>query len=796
MAPAQSKLALQRVPAAAKGSAAALVVLMALTYVRKRVVKAAVEAKEQRDRQMLTTPQIELAQRDLFNPLPNGARELLVPNRGRVSKVVIRPTKPSTFAAHRRFFHKPPPSSAPAPVTRPGATPTRVGVNKEFFRQLGAIFRIIMPRWHSKEVWLVALHTSFLMLRTYLSLLVARLDGKLVGDLVSANGRGFLNGLFLWFALAIPSVYTNGMIRFLQSKLSISFRTRLTRYVHDLYLDKQNTFYKVVNLDARIGGTGADQFVTTDINRFCETLSALYSNVSKPTLDLILFNWQLGRSIGARGSVGLFLSYLATAWILRKVTPAFGKLAAIEARLEGEFRSAHSRLIINAEEIAFYDGAPREKDILHRAYLRLIKHVNSIYKLRVAYAMTEDFVVKYAWSAAGYALIAIPVFFPKAKKLAAVATSTTSSEKREEGGDGLSVSQRTENYISNRRLLLSLADAGGRLMLSWKDISELAGSTSRVYTLLSTLHDLSDSSYTSLPRPADLAVDAPYYDLGTINGKLVGDAPAEEGVSFNRVPIVAPAPGVARGGEELVKELDVRVKPGEHLLITGGNGSGKTAIARVLAGLWPVWEGIVARPDDSKIMFLPQRPYLSAGSLRDQIIYPHSYPDFVKSGKSDEDLLDILRHVHLAYLPGREGGFDTRKEWKDVLSGGEKQRISMARLFYHVPKFGVLDECTSAVSTDVEGAMYQHAKDVGITLITISHRPSLFKHHMWLLTLTGVEGKWDLKQIGEQEQSLSFSKEIETLEAKLAEVESWKARLAEIDRELHFEAPPAYSTAA
>lgn len=157
-------------------------------------------------------------------------------------------------------------------------------------------------------------------------------------------------------------------------------------------------------------------------------------------------------------------------------------------------------------------------------------------------------------------------------------------------------------------------------MLSWKDLSELAGSTSRVYTLLSTLHDLSVSSYASMSRPLDLPADAPFYDLGTLNGKLVDSAPPEQGVIFDKVPIVAPAPGVARGGEELVKQLSVKIKPGEHLLITGGNGSGKTAIARVLAGLWPVWEGFVSRPDDSNIMFLPQRPYLSSGSLRDQYV--------------------------------------------------------------------------------------------------------------------------------------------------------------------------------
>lgn len=85
------------------------------------------------------------------------------------------------------------------------------------------------------------------------------------------------------------------------------------------------------------------------------------------------------------------------------------------------------------------------------------------------------------------------------------------------------------------------------------------------------------------------------------------------------------------------------------------------------------------------------------------------------AGRTDDELMDILEMVHLAYLPDREGGWEMKKEWKDVFSGGEKQRMNLARLFYHRPAFGVLDECTSAVSSDVEGLMYHRAKEMGIS---------------------------------------------------------------------------------
>lgn len=114
-------------------------------------------------------------------------------------------------------------------------------------------------------------------------------------------------------------------------------------------------------------------------------------------------------------------------------------------------------------------------------------------------------------------------------------------------------------------------------------------------------------------------------------------------------------------------------------------------------------------------MFLPQRPYLSPGTLRDQVIYPDGHVDMKEKRKSEDDLIKVLEAARLGYLPDREGGWDTRKEWKDILSGGEKQRMGFARLLYHEPQYAIVDEGTSAVSSDVEGLLYETCKERGIS---------------------------------------------------------------------------------
>jgi len=401
--------------------------------------------------------------------------------------------------------------------------------------------------------------------------------------------------------------------------------------------------------------------------------------------------------------------------------------------------------------------------------------MEGIYNVKVRYNMLEDFILKYSWSAFGYIITSIPVYLPAWAGIGEAPSTEAQVKDRSQS--------HMKDFITNKRLMLSLADAGGRMMYSIKDLSELAGYTSRVYQLISTLHRVHSNSYGTHLRRSPGRIEL--YSLADVQGTVYL---GYDGVRLEDVPVVAPAL-YPYGGDELIESLSFVVNSGNHLLISGSNGVGKSAISRIVGGLWPVYRGLVSRPRSNGqdgIMLLPQRPYLSIGTLRDQVIYPHTEMDMREAGKRDVDLEHILQDAKLGHLLSREGGWDTRKEWKDVLSGGEKQRMGIARLLYHEPRYAFLDEGTSAVSSDVEGILYETAKDRGITLITISTRASLRKYHVYNLTLgLGDEGyDWEMVKIGSDQEKLNAEKELNQLRDNLAQVEAWRQRKAEIDREL------------
>jgi len=267
-------------------------------------------------------------------------------------------------------------------------------------------------------------------------------------------------------------------------------------------------------------------------------------------------------------------------------------------------------------------------------------------------------------------------------------------------------------------------------VLSYKNVQAVTGLTSRVYELFQMLDERSKDD-PDVRKMKSLALENnPDADPKI----LVGDD-----ISFQDVDLYSPT------GVLLVEGLTFTVSRRTNVLVSGPNGSGKSSLFRVLGGLWPLCSGTLTKPATSQLFYVPQNPYLTPGTLRQQITYPKQ----VDTDEQDEDLQEILSWVGLDYLPVREGGWNTTKEWMDVCSGGEKQRLAMARLFYHQPEFGILDECTSAVSIDIESHIYEKCRELGITIFTVSHRPQLKHHHDFELAFDG-EGGWTWSSLGDE----------------------------------------------
>ncbi|MCW1885426.1 ABC transporter ATP-binding protein/permease [Luteolibacter flavescens] len=203
-------------------------------------------------------------------------------------------------------------------------------------------------------------------------------------------------------------------------------------------------------------------------------------------------------------------------------------------------------------------------------------------------------------------------------------------------------------------------------------------------------------------------------------------------------------------GRTLLRDLSFQLEPGQSLLIMGESGSGKSSLLRTIAGLWNSGDGKIGRPPYRSMMFLPQRPYMVPGSLRTQLDYPEA-----RRNTDPATLQEVLETVNLPDLAKRvEGDFDREADWANMLSLGEQQRLSFARLLMKRPAVAFLDESTSALDEPNEELLYRYLQEHRYTYVSVGHRSTLLKYHDWLMRI-GKDGAWEITKTADLEKTTS-----------------------------------------
>lgn len=263
-----------------------------------------------------------------------------------------------------------------------------------------------------------------------------------------------------------------------------------------------------------------------------------------------------------------------------------------------------------------------------------------------------------------------------------------------------------------------------------RTLQQLAGSVERVTDLLELLERVKKT------KAEELAANI-----------VAGDC-----IAFNDVDIITPADVL------LVKGLTFSLKEGGSLLLTGHNGAGKSSIFRCLGGLWKIPQGQITRPggptgasgQNQIVFYIPQKPYNVLGTLRDQMTYPDTTG---AEGLTKEKLIEVLSQVDLEHLVERDGALTDEINWEDELSLGEKQRLAIARLIHHKPRFAILDECSSAISSEMERRLYRICNEAKVTYITIAHRPALRAYHDMMLAIGDGKQGFTLSKVDRTEAS-------------------------------------------
>ena len=239
--------------------------------------------------------------------------------------------------------------------------------------------------------------------------------------------------------------------------------------------------------------------------------------------------------------------------------------------------------------------------------------------------------------------------------------------------------------------------------------------------------------------------------IGFAQWRALGNRLRDLSAAIHRVETMPETLVVGRGSERAIKATSLgltkptgepisaipalRIGAGERWLIRGNSGAGKSTLLRAIAGMWPYGKGHVTLPADASLMFLPQRSYIPFGTLKSGLCYPGQSSQF-----DDATCREVLEVVRLGTFSDR---LEERDRWQHKLSGGEQQRLAMARALLHRPDFLFLDEATSALDPQTEQALYAALMErlPGTTVVSVAHRESLEAFHDNVLEVEATEDR-------------------------------------------------------
>ena len=507
----------------------------------------------------------------------------------------------------------------------------------------------------------------------------------------------FWQFLIIYGVVIVAAVPIIVAYRYIRQKLGLLWREWLTKHFLDRYF-QQRAYYQLDSNSINTDIDNPDQRISQDIKSFTSVTLDFLLDILDSFLTILSFS-----AILYTISKPLTWGLLAYAVIGTAIAILVGqRLISInyeQLRLEANFRYGMVRVRDNAESIAFYRGEQLERQQVIGRLMQAIRNFDLL-------IIWQSFIVlfqlgyNYFTRLIPYIIIA-PLYLAGQLDFGVIAQATVAFSQV------LGALSLITNQIQG---ITEFAASINRLGEFDESLDDPSGMRKRIQT--TTAQDVNGSAIHTNRGSAVVLVDL---TLNPPNSKRI-----------------------------LIKDLSVAIDSHDNLLIMGASGSGKSSLLRAIAGLWDSGKGTIIRPELNDLLFLPQRPYMILGTLREQLLYPQP-----SNQASDDYLQKILETVNLPDLAKRyKAGFEAQENWENVLSLGEQQRVAFARILINQPKYAILDEATSALDVQNEEFLYQKLSSQGTSYISVGHRPTLTEYHQQLLEILDG-GEWSYRRLSD-----------------------------------------------